>query len=259
MYFVDTHTHLYDAMYEGTEGQDAAVQRAVEAGVEMMILPDISIEERPAMLDLHMRNSAHTRPCLGLHPTEIKENWKEDLDNVESLLGSRDDIVAIGECGMDLYWSRDGVALQEEVFRIQLDMSLDKGLPVLIHAREATEPIFRILEDYRGRGLRGIFHAFSGSIETFRRLDRYGDWHVGIGGVLTFKKASIAATVADIPLERIVLETDSPYLTPVPHRGQRNESAYIPDIARFLAACKGCDPDTVADVTTANANKIFGL
>ncbi|MCQ2155210.1 MAG: TatD family hydrolase, partial [Bacteroidales bacterium] len=168
-------------------------------------------------------------------------------------------IVAIGEVGMDLHYGRDFEREQEEVFRAQLDLALELHLPVIVHSRDAIEQTFRILEDYRGRGLTGVFHAFSGSLETFERLDGYGDWMVGIGGVLTFKNASIARTAADIPLERIILETDSPYLTPTPHRGERNESSYIPLIAEFLAGVKNTDIGEIAETTTRNAVKLFNI
>lgn len=259
MAYIDTHTHLYDEAFPTDGEMDQAVQRAIEAGVDMMILPDISSKERPRMAALHERWKDNTRICAALHPTEIGENWEQEVHNFQDFVKSRDDIVAIGETGMDLYWSKDYEAIQKDVFRMHIETALDKDLPLLIHARNATDEIFRVLEDYRSRGCRGIFHAFSGSIETFRRLERYGDWLVGIGGVLTFKNAGIAQVVKEIPLERIVLETDSPYLTPVPFRGKRNESAYIPHIASFLANLKEVPVTEIERVTTANACRILGL
>lgn len=259
IFYSDTHTHLYDEAFGSAEEEDRAASRAVQAGVTRMVIPDISSKERQRMLDFCRRWKGNAYPCIGLHPTELGSSWAEELDLLEGALKDCPDAVAIGECGMDLYWSKEQVAEQEEVFRTQLDLSLHTGLPVIIHARNATDRIFNILEDYRGRGLKGVFHAFSGSIETFRQLDRYGDWYVGIGGVLTFRKASIADTVSDIPLERILLETDSPYLTPVPHRGERNESAYIPFIASFLAMKKGVGIEETASVTTENAIRLFNL
>ena len=160
---------------------------------------------------------------------------------------------------MDCYWSRDFVKEQEEVFRAQLELAHSMDLPVIIHSRESTELIINILKDCKGLNLRGVFHAYSGSIETFREISRLGDWYIGIGGVLTYKKASIAETVKQIPLDRIVLETDSPYLTPVPYRGKRNESSYIPHIAAKLAELKETDMAEIAEVTTANAIKIFNI
>lgn len=258
MEFIDTHTHLYDEAF-GTE-EDAVLQRAVDAGVTMMIMPDVGESERKKMFALCERWKDNTRPCVGLHPEEVRDDWKEALDKtVAAARAEAARIAAIGEVGMDLHWSRDYVGQQEEVFRAQLDLACELSLPLVIHSRDATDQTFRILEDYRGKGLRGVFHAFTGSLETFSRMERYGEWSVGIGGVLTFKKASIASSVVRIPLERILLETDSPYLTPVPHRGERNESAYIPLIAAFLASVKSISVEEVAAVTSGNAKKLFRL
>lgn len=253
--FIDTHSHLYDAAYEGDGA--SAVRRAVDAGVTKIIMPDTDSSVREAMFALCGEFPGVAFPCLGLHPTEFGDDWKKEMDSLRRFTDRK--IVAVGETGLDLHWRSDNLEDQAEVFRIQLELSLELGLPVIIHNREATAQVFRILEDFRGRGLRGVFHAYGGSIETFRELDRYGDWSVGIGGVLTFKKASIAETVKSIPLERILLETDSPYLTPAPYRGTRNESSYIPLIAWKLAELKGVSVDDVASVTTANAEKLFGI
>ena len=254
--YIDTHSHLYDEAFAGEE--DLAVKRAVEAGVTKMILPDIDSATRESMFDLAQRNPDHLFPCLGLHPTSIGNNWKEELDAVISQVENRK-IWAIGEIGIDCYWSKEFLEHQKEAFRIQLKMAHDRDLPVIIHSRESTEIILDILKECRNLNLRGVFHAYSGSKETYRELQKSGDWHVGIGGVLTFKKASIAETVKDIPLERIVLETDSPYLTPVPFRGKRNESAYIPHIAAKLAEIKGIDILEAAQQTTLNAKSLFKI
>lgn len=258
-YYIDTHTHLYDEAFGSLEEEDAAVRRAIDSGVQMMILPDISSKERDRMTALHQRWPDNTRICAALHPTEIGTDWKEEMDAFTAFVKQHNDITAIGETGMDLYWSREFEEVQQEVFRTHIETALELNLPLIIHARNATDQIFKCLDDYRGRGLRGVFHAFSGSIETFRRLDLYGDWMVGIGGVVTFKNAGIASVVKDIPLERIVLETDSPYLTPVPYRGKRNESAYIPLIASFLANLKEVPEIEIERATTENARRIFTL
>ncbi len=253
--FIDTHSHLYDTAYEGDGA--GAVRRAVAAGVTKIVMPDTDSSVREAMFALCAEFPGVAFPCLGLHPTEFGENWREELDLLRGFVGRK--IVAVGEIGLDLHWRDDNLDAQTEVFRSQLEFALELNLPVIIHNREATAHILRVLDDFRGRGLRGVFHAYSGSAETFRELERYGDWSVGIGGVLTFKKASIAETVKFIPLERIVLETDSPYLTPAPHRGERNESSYIPVIAGKLAELKGISIDEAASVTTMNAEKLFGI
>ena len=255
MVFTDTHTHLYDEAFAGEE--DLAVERAVAAGVTRMILPDIDSQKRQEMFSLADRHEGVLFPCLGLHPTSVDARWQEEMMLMERHLERK--IWAVGEIGMDCYWSREFVKEQEEVFRTQLEMAARLSLPVIIHSRESTELILNVLKDCRHLGLRGVFHAFSGSIETFRELQRLGDWYVGIGGVLTYKKASIAETVREIPMERILLETDSPYLTPVPFRGKRNESAYIPHIASRLAELTGRTVEETAEITTDNAQKLFGI
>ena len=255
MTFTDTHTHLYDEAFDGEE--DLAVARAVDAGVTRMILPDIDSKTRQPMLDLADRHQGTLLPCIGLHPTSVDALWQEEMLLMEKHLDRK--IWAIGEIGMDCYWSREFIREQEEVLRIQLETAARMSLPVIIHSRESTELIINILKDCSHLGLRGVFHAFSGSAETFRELQKTGDWYIGNGGVLTYRKASIAETVRQIPLERILLETDSPYLTPVPFRGKRNESSYIPHIATRLAELQGTDISEVAHTTTENARKLFGI
>ena len=255
MHFIDTHTHLYDEAFAGEE--DLAVNRAVEADVTKMILPDIDSQTREAMLNLAARHEGTLFPCIGLHPTSVDAGWQNEMLLVEKHLDRK--IYAIGEIGMDCYWSKEFIREQEEVLRIQLEIAARMNLPVIIHSRDSTELLINILKDYAHLGLRGVFHAFSGSLETFRELQKTGNWYIGIGGVLTYKKASIAETVKQIPLERILLETDSPYLTPVPFRGKRNESSYIPYIADRLAELSGHSLEEVAHTTTENAQKLFGI
>ena len=257
MYFIDTHTHLYDEQFREDAG--AAVGRAAEAGVRKMILPDIDRNSREAMFSLAEKFSGTLFPCLGLHPTSVGPGWEEELEEIEGMAMAGKGIRAIGETGMDCYWSKDFIQEQKEALEYQIRLAYEKNLPIIIHSREATGPIFEVLEKCRGIEMRGVFHAFSGSIETFRRLQKYGDWYVGIGGVLTYKKAAIAETVREIPLGRIVLETDSPYLTPVPKRGTRNESSYIPYIAGRLSEIKGTSIEETAEVTTSNARELFNL
>jgi TatD DNase family protein len=255
MQFIDTHTHLYDEAFAGEE--DLAVQRAKEAGITRMILPDIDSQTRDAMFELAARHEGVLFPCLGLHPTSVGADWEKELEPVEERPARG--IKAIGEIGMDCYWSREYVKEQQIVLRRQLELADKLSLPVIIHSRESTELILNVLKECRHLNISGVFHAFSGSVETYRELQRLGDWYIGIGGVLTYKKASIAETIKDIPLSRILLETDSPYLTPVPYRGKRNESSYIPHIAARLAEIQGKDIAEVAETTTENAVKLFRL
>ena len=255
MEFIDTHSHLYDEAFAGEE--DLALQRSLDAGVTRLIFPDIDSQSRASMFAFADRHKDNIFPCLGLHPTSVDANWEFEMSQVEKHLDRK--IVAVGEIGIDCYWSKEFLDQQKEVFRLQLEMASRLNLPVIIHSRESTELIINILKDLRHLGLKGIFHAYSGSWETYRELERLGEWYVGIGGVLTYKKASIAETVKKIPLEKILLETDSPYLTPVPFRGKRNESSYIPYIAQKLSELTGTDLQEIAETTTENARKLFKI
>lgn len=255
MEFTDTHAHLYDEAFISEE--DQAVERAVRAGVTRMILPDIDSQTREEMFSLADRHEGRIFPCLGLHPTSIGADWEKELAALEGWLSRK--IYAIGEIGMDCYWSKEFIKEQQEALRIQLELADRLDLPVIIHSRESTELIINVLKECRHLNLRGVFHAYSGSIETYRQIERLGDWYIGIGGVLTYKKASIAGTVRDIPLDKILLETDCPYLTPVPFRGKRNESSYIPHIAARLSEILGKGIEEIAETTTANAEKLFRI
>lgn len=253
--YIDTHAHLYDEAFANEE--DLAISRAIEAGVTKIIFPDIDSQTRSQMFDIADRHQGTVFPCLGLHPTSVDGNWQQEMSKLEEHLDRK--IYAIGEIGMDCYWSKEFVKEQEEVLRIQLELADKFGLPVIIHSRESIGLITQILKECRHLNLRGVFHAYSGSIETFNELQKLGDWYIGIGGVLTYKKASIAETIKDIPLDRIMLETDSPYLPPVPFRGKRNESSYILHIAAKLAELISRDTAEIEQQTTENAIKLFGI
>ena len=255
MIFTDTHAHLYDEAFAGEEG--LAVSRALEAGVTKIIFPDIDSQTRDRMFEIAGMHEGTVYPCLGLHPTSVDGSWEKEMEKLHENLSRR--IWAIGEIGMDCYWSKEFIKEQETVLKMQLELADRMSLPVIIHSRESTELIINILKECRRLSLRGVFHAYSGSAETFRELQKLGDWYIGIGGVLTYRKASIAETVRQIPLDRILLETDSPYLTPVPYRGKRNESSYIPIIAAKLSEQTGIPLEEIAAVTTDNAYKLFGL
>lgn len=255
MEFTDTHAHLYDEAF--AQEEDGAIERAVQAGVTKIVFPDIDSQSRDAMFALADHYEGTVFPCLGLHPTSIDAGWEKELERLEDYRHRR--IWAIGEIGMDCYWSREFVKEQQEALRLQLELAHRMSLPVIIHSRESTELIINVLKECRHLDLHGVFHSYSGSVETYRELQKLGDWYIGIGGVLTYKKASIAETVKQIPLDRILLETDSPYLTPVPFRGKRNESSYIPHIAAKLAELTGKDIAEVAAATTENAKKLFKI
>lgn len=254
--YIDTHSHLYDKAFSEDAGD--AVRRAIDAGVGLIIQPDVDSSERGAMKELYGRYPEIFRNMAGLYPGSVDEGWEKELELARE--AAREECtVAIGEIGLDYHYSAETAELQKRAFKAQLELAAELGLPVNIHLREATEDFFKVMEECRSLGLRGNLHAFSGSAETFSRMSRYGDWYIGVGGVVTFKNAGLAEAVKKIPLDRIVLETDSPYLTPVPFRGKRNESSYIPVIAAKVAELKGTDVDEVAGTTTRNAMKLFGI
>lgn len=250
---IDTHSHIYDEAYDADFGE--VVERARVAGVEKIVMPGIDSTCHDRMVACADALPGFAYPAIGLHPTEIRENWREELQFVFDHFDDRP-WVAIGEIGMDLYWSKEYLEEQKEVFCAQLEFAHEKDLPVIIHAREATEEIFECIRKV-AKPLSGTFHAFTGSYETYRRIKAAGDFMVGIGGVITFKNAHIATALERIPVEDILLETDAPYLTPVPHRGKRNESAYVRYVAEKIAAIKGMDFALVDEVTTASAKKLF--
>ena len=255
MEFIDTHTHTFDAAFDGCE--DEVIGRALDAGVSVMLQADIDSHERGRMLALTARHPRILRHMLGLYPGSVREDWRDEIDALEAAYTP--DAVAVGEIGLDYHYGKEFARQQKEALRTQLELAARWDLPVNIHLRDATGDFLEIIEDCRHLHLRGNLHAWSGSLETFNRLSRSGDWYVGIGGVVTFRKASIAGELHRFPLDRILLETDAPYLTPVPHRGERNESAYIPLIAAEVARLTGNDLETVAAVTSANARKLFSI
>lgn len=256
MEFVDTHAHLYDEAFDGDF--EATIERIKGSGVIKCIFPAIDSTSFSRQISAGERCGDFVVHAMGLHPTSVGANWKDELDFALASIG-KTRCVAVGEIGIDGYWSKEFLEQQKEVFRVQLEEAYNRGLPVIIHAREATEEIFQVLDSLGKRVPSGVFHAFSGSYETYERIIRYGNFMVGIGGVVTYKNAGVAKSVERIPLERIVLETDSPYLTPVPFRGKRNESSYLVYIAEKISQIKGCTLEEVASITTANAKKMFGL
>lgn len=252
---VDTHTHLFTEEFDSDRFD--AVQRAVDAGVGTLCLPAINEETLPALMAMCDAFPGVCHPMIGLHPTELGDDCYSVLDRLYGLLKSDDRFVAIGEVGLDFYWDDTKKREQEEVFRRQIEWALETGLPLAIHSRSAFDELYAVMDDYRGRGLTGVFHCFSGSEDEARKLLSFDGFYLGIGGVVTYKKSTLPAVLKTVPLERVVLETDSPYLAPVPKRGKRNESAYVPHIADFLAGLYDCSVEQVAAVTTANARTLF--
>lgn len=257
MTFVDTHCHLYDEAFDAD--RDAAVQRAVEAGVTTMLLPDIDSGSTPALDALYGQYPQYFRRMAGLHPTSVKEDFEAELEHVRRRLEDpQTPFVAVGEIGMDLYWDRTFEEQQREVLRRQMQWADEFNLPVALHIRKAHNEVFGLLRDLNRHAYRGVMHCFGGSVQEAHRAVEMG-FHLGIGGVVTFKNATMAEVVKAVPLDRLLLETDAPYLSPVPHRGQRNESSYIPLIAQRIAELRGISLAEVAEVTTASAVALFGL
>ena len=260
---IDTHSHIYDEAFD--DDRKEVVERAISEGIECIVLPAIDKESNERLFDLCRVYPDYMVPLMGLHPTSVNDNpqWREELADVKRLLENPpqgiERFYGVGEIGLDLYWSRDWQAEQTEAFRAQLDMAVAHNLPVVIHTRDAWEEMAAIVEEYVGSGLRGIFHAFSSDVAMYERLRKCGDFLFGIGGVVTFKKSALAEVVKSMNLEDLVIETDSPYLTPAPHRGTRNESSYVRFVAEKIAELQGLDYKVVTEQTTANAKRIFSL
>lgn len=260
MQFIDTHTHLYDEKFDVDRA--TAIQRAVDAGVGRMLLPAVDSESHDALIALTQAFPENCLAMTGFHPTSTNDNpdFRRELERVAEMLENPPvKFWGIGETGLDLYWSRDFLREQEEALRFQIELALRYDLPIVLHTREAFDEIIRVVADYRTRGLRGIFHSFAGTPEHYRTIRTLGDFRFGIGGVVTYKNSQVAPVVAEMELSDIVLETDAPYLPPVPFRGKRNESAYIPLIAAKVAEIKGIPLEEVARTTTENAEKLFRL
>lgn len=262
MKLTDTHSHLYDEAFD--RDREEALARAAAEGVGQLLLPAIDSESHERLFGLCRRHPQRCIPMMGLHPTSVNDNprWRDELALVESYLRTPPEGIAgfcaVGEIGLDLYWSRDFREEQAEAFRRQIDLSLQYGLPIAVHTRDAWPETVAIMREYRGRGVRGVFHAYSDGIETYRKLKECGDFVFGIGGVVTFKKSRLAEVAGEMELRDLVLETDCPYLTPAPHRGERNESAWVRYVCEKVAQIKGLTPEEVAEATTANAERMFG-
>ena len=253
MRLIDTHTHLYAEQFDGDREQ--MLKRAFGSGVEQFYLPNIDSTSIDSMLALEAAYPEHCFAMMGLHPCSVKENYKEELAIVKNWLEKRP-FCAVGEIGIDLYWDKSTFEIQKEAFLTQIDWAIELDLPIVIHSRESTDIIIEILQSVKQEKLRGIFHCFGGSVEQAEAIIDLG-FLLGIGGVLTFKKAGLDKTMAEIDLMHVVLETDSPYLAPTPYRGKRNESAYVRLVAEQLAKVKERSLDEVAEITTTNALKLF--
>lgn len=255
MKITDTHTHLYSEAFD--EDRDEMIQRALNANVERFFIPAIDSTYTDAMLQLEKDYPDKVHLMMGLHPTHVKNNYKEELKHVEKLLTERS-FVAIGEIGIDLYWDKTTLGLQQDAFRYQIRLAKQYKLPIVIHCREAFDEIFEILEEEKGEELFGIFHCFTGTLEQAIKAISY-QMKLGIGGVVTFKNGKIDTFLNQIDLKHIVLETDSPYLAPAPYRGKRNESSYIKEVITKVAEIYSLSVQEIAEITTSNSKQIFKI
>ena len=262
MILTDTHTHIYSEAFE--EDQNDMMQRAIDAGIKRFFVPAIDSAYTNTMYDIESKYPENVFLMMGLHPTHVKDNFKEELQHVEEELSKRQQtssdkkFYAVGEIGVDLYWDKTFLKQQQEAFVYQIQLAKQYDLPIVIHCREAFEEIFEILEQEKDEKLYGIFHCFTGTYEDAIRAINL-NMKLGIGGVVTFKNGKIDTFLNQIDLKHIVLETDSPYLAPVPYRGKRNESSYLINVLDKLENVYGMDRQTIATITTQNSKDIFGI
>ena len=251
---IDTHSHIYSEEFDA-DG-DEVIQRAKEAGVTKIVLPSVDAQSLPRMLELEAQYPDYCYAAVGLHPESVKENYQIELDIIREELERRK-YLAVGEIGIDLYWDKTYQTEQIRAFQTQVEWAIEFNLPVIIHVRNSHNETIQALKPYSGKGLKGIFHCFGGTPEEAAEIFSLGDFKLGIGGVVTFKNSGLAATLIHIPLEKLILETDSPYLTPVPFRGKRNESSYLRYVAARLSEIYAVPQDEVNRITTESANSVF--
>lgn len=253
--FVDSHSHIYSE--EFSSDRDEAIDRAINAGVSKIVLPNIDSSTIKPMLDLADSDPQLFVPLLGLHPTSVKEDFRKELEIIEYWFGKRK-FAGIGEIGIDLYWDKTFINEQIEVFKIQIDWAKRGRIPIVIHVRDSFKEVIEVLQQRKDASLNGVFHSFTGSIEQATQVIDLG-FKIGIGGIVTFKNSGLENTVQHIDLQNILLETDSPWLAPVPHRGRRNEPAFITAVAAKIASLHETNIEEVARITTQNAQQLFGF
>lgn len=256
---IDTHCHLYDEAF--AQDFEEVIERARSVGIQQMLLPNIDWASWSILQETISKCSIPCSPMLGLHPCYVKENYKQALDRMQGVLEEGvTNLVAIGEIGMDLYWDQTYQKAQETAFRQQLDWALAYQLPVALHVREAFEPVFQVLNEYKNSSLSGVFHCFTGTQkEASYIMEHHPAFYFGIGGVLTYKKSGLYELVPHLPKNRLILETDAPYLPPTPYRGKRNEPSYLVNIAAMLSNALEVAESEVIRMTTENAFRLFNL
>lgn len=257
MQFIDTHTHLFHTQFD--EDRAEMMKRCEQSGVSRVLLPNIDIHTVDRMMAMVAEYPGVAFPMMGIHPTHIGEDREEQLAAVEQAFeDNADAFVAVGEIGIDLYWEKDKLAWQQEAFARQIDVALKYDKPIVIHARDSFDEIFEVLEQKQNGLLTGVLHCFTGNLEQANKCLELG-MYLGIGGVATFKNGGLDAVLPHVPTDKLVLETDSPYLAPVPYRGKRNESSYVPIVAQRVAELTGLKLSEVASITTENAEQLFKL
>lgn len=255
MKLIDTHAHLYASQF--SEDINQVISRAKSEGVKCIYLPNIDEESINPMYDLMKVDDKLFVPMMGLHPCSVTEDYKTQLAQLKSEF-KKHKFAAVGEIGIDLYWDKSLLKEQQEAFAEQVQWSIDMELPFAIHARDSFQEIFDVLKSFDATQLKGVFHCFTGTMEDYKTIEQLGDFYIGVGGVVTYKKSHLPDVLEQIPLNRIVLETDAPYLAPVPKRGKRNESAYLIYIAEKLSEIYNCSLKDIGETTSANAEKLFG-
>ena len=255
MIVTDTHTHLYSDAFD--EDRSEAIQKAIDGGVKRFFIPAIDSETTQAMYDLEKQFPENVYLMMGLHPTHVNENYLDELQHIEEEFEKRH-FYAVGEIGIDLYWDQSTLEIQKDAFKKQIQFAKSKRLPIVIHCRNAFEEIFEVLEAEKDEKLYGIFHCFTGTLEQAKKALSY-NMKLGIGGVVTFKNGKIDKFLNQIPIEHIVLETDSPYLAPSPYRGKRNDPEYILQVLKKVAEIYDLSEEEVARVTTDNSKEVFGI
>jgi TatD DNase family protein len=253
---IDSHTHLYSDQFD--EDRDNVIQSAINNGVEKLLLPNIDLESIEGMHQLVKDYPNVCYPMMGLHPCSVGTDYKEVLSKMKSLLDANK-YIAVGEIGMDLYWDKTFINQQADALKIQIEWAKEMNLPIVIHVRDAFDEIFEVIDAINDDSLTGVFHCFTGDLNQANKVLNYGGFKLGLGGVLTFKNSGLDKVVSEIEMKHLVLETDSPYLAPTPHRGKRNESNYVNLVADKLSDIKSISVDEVAKITSQNAIEIFKL
>lgn len=255
MYFIDTHSHLF--LPEFDDDREAVIERAFESNVDKIFLPNVDAKTIKSLIELSEKYATKCYPMMGLHPTSVDENYLVQLDIVEDWI-NKYEFVAVGEIGIDMYWDKSFLQEQKHAFEIQVKLAKKHKLPIIIHTREAFNEVFDLMDKLYDEKINGIFHSFTGSYQDALQIIEYG-FKIGVGGIVTFKNAGLDKIIENIDLSHIVLETDSPYLAPVPFRGKRNESSYIVNIAQKIADLHKTTIEEVAKITSKNALEVFKI